>query len=227
MGNPAPSLEARPTSGLALRPWVARSQAPHANAVRPSASLQLAVFPCVAAPPRLQSWPVHCPLRSPNCPLGLALPFSRQCIASHRIARSRSPRRQPAATLFDGTDCFFDPDLIRGPRDKTDLLHSTHRSLAEELLVGNPLHRPSADTSPFFPIVLHGLATTTSSLIDNPKHPRLFSFLSLIRMSRTSKPRPRSFETTPILERDCWGPDSPPRAASRTASGDPPCPAAS
>lgn len=38
MGIPAPSHEARPTSGLALRPCVARSQAPHANAVRPSAS---------------------------------------------------------------------------------------------------------------------------------------------------------------------------------------------
>lgn len=199
MGNPAPSLEARPTSGLALRPWVARSQAPHANAVRPSASLQLAVFPCVAAPPT----PVLAgalPTSFPQLPTGTRPPILSPV---HRIARSRSPRRQPAATLFDGTDCFFDPDLIRGPRDETDLLHSTHRSLAEELLVGNPLHRPFADTSPFFPIVLHGLATTTSSLIDNPKHPRLFSFLSLIRMSRTSKPRPRSFETTPILERDC------------------------
>lgn len=142
--------------------------------------------------------PLHCPLCSPNCPLGLA-PISRQCIASHRIARSRSPRRQPAATLFDGTDCFFDPDLICGPRDETDLLptdHSPRNCWSATLYIAH------SRTSPFFPIVLRGLATTTSSLIDNPKHPR-FDFLWIIRMSRTSNPRSRILETTPILQRDC------------------------
>lgn len=154
------------------------------------------------------------PLRgSPRCPLPTALPTSFpqlptgtrshlspvHRIASHRIARSRSPRRQPAATLFDGTDCFFDPDLICGPRDETDLLptdHSPRNCWSATLYIAH------SRTSPFFPIVLRGLATTTSSLIDNPKHPR-FNFLWIIRMSRTSNPRSRLLETTPILQRDC------------------------
>lgn len=112
MGIPAPSHEAGPTSGLALRPCVARSQAPHANAVRPSASSSWR-FPPAWQPP----------VSTPHCTAHFVPPTAHWdslpslASASHRIASREA----------DPLDVNPLPLSMTGPTASSTLISSADR----------------------------------------------------------------------------------------------------